>query len=84
MYTHLEIFWWLPVPEVAVNESAPAESIDGIPLFLIPKIISEQIRKKHESVFMIRVERKFMHQYTVIVETHDEFDRRVSMEIPVR
>ena len=84
MYTHLEIFWWLPVYEAPANGSATIGHIDGIPLFLIPKIISEQIRKKHESVFMIRVERKFMHQYTVIVETHDEFDRRVSMEIPVR
>ena len=78
MCTNLESSWGLPVPEVAVNESATAEYIDGIPLFLIPKIISEQIRKKHESVFMIRVERKFMHQYTVIVETHDEFDMRVN------
>jgi len=68
----------LPVPEVAAKGSATAEQIEGIPLFLIPKIISEQIRKKQKSVFLITVERKFMHQYTVIVETRDEYDQRVN------
>jgi len=68
----------LPVPEAAARGSAIAEQIDGIPLFLIPKTIAEQIRKKQKSVFLITVERKFMHQYTVIVETHDEYDQRVN------
>lgn len=72
------------MPEAAANRSDTAEQIEGIPLFLIPKIIAEQIRKKHESVFLITVKRKSMHQYTVIVETHDEYDRRVNPEVHVR
>ena len=74
----------LPVPEAAAHGAGTAGQIDGIPLFLIPKTIAEQIRKKRESVFLITVERKFMHQYTVIVETHDEYDRRVNPEAPLR
>jgi len=66
------------VHEVAAKGSGTAEQIEGIPLFLIPKIIAEQIRKKQKSVFLITVERKFMHQYTVIVETRDEYDKRVN------
>jgi len=72
----------LPVPEAAAQGSATAEQIDGIPLFLIPKTIAEQIRKKQKSVFLITVERKFMHQYTVIVETRDEYDKRVNTGVP--
>ena len=74
----------LPVPDAATNGSATAGQIDGIPLFLIPKIIAEQIRKKRESVFLITVTRNFMHRYTVIVETHDEYNRRVNPEVPLR
>ena len=72
------------MPEAAARGSAIAEQIDGIPLFLIPKTIAEQIRKKQKSVFLITVERKFMHQYTVIVETHDEYDQRVNPKVPLR
>jgi len=68
------------VPDAAANGAA--EQIEGIPLFLIPKTIAEQIRKKQKSVFLITVERKFMHQYTVIVETRDEYDQRVNPDIP--
>ena len=70
------------MPEVAANGSATAEQIEGIPLFLIPKTIAEQIRKKQKTVFRITVTRNFMHQYTVIVETHDEYDQRVNPEVP--
>ncbi len=70
------------MPDAAANGAA--EQIEGIPLFLIPKTIAEQIRKKQKSVFLITVERKFMHQYTVIVETRDEYDQRVNTGMPVR
>jgi len=70
------------VPEVAAMGSATAGQIEGIPLFLIPKTIAEQIRKKQKSVFLITVRRNFMHQYTVIVETRDEYDRRMNPEVP--
>lgn len=72
----------LPVPEAAADGLRIAGQIEGIPLFLIPKTIAEQIRKKQKSVFLITVKRNFMHQYTVIVETHDEYDQRVNPEVP--
>ncbi len=56
------------------------EKIDGIPLYLISTTIAGQIRKKRESVFQIKVERKFFHSYTIIVETHDEYALRVNQE----
>ena len=57
-----------------------SEKIDGIPLYLIPTTIAGQIRKKRESVFQIKVERKFFHSYTIIVETRDEYALRVNQE----
>ena len=74
----------LPVPEAAAHGAGTAGQIDGIPLFLIPKTIAEQIRKKHKSVFLIMVTRNFMHQYSVIVETRDEYDQRVNTGVPFR
>ena len=68
------------MPDAVAN--ATAAQIEGIPLFLIPKTIAEQIRKKQKSVFLITVKRNYMHQYTVIVETHDEYNQRVNMEMP--
>ncbi|MDO9035027.1 MAG: hypothetical protein Q7U51_07480 [Methanoregula sp.] len=56
------------------------EKIERIPLYLISTTIAAQIRKKRESVFQIRVERKFFHGYTIIVETHDEYTLRVNQE----
>ena len=56
------------------------EKIDGIPLYLISTTIAGQIRKKRESVFQIKVERKFFHRYTIIVETRDEYALRINQE----
>jgi hypothetical protein len=56
------------------------ERFDGIPLYLISTTIAGQIRKKRESVFQIKVERKFFHSYTIIVETRDEYALRVNKE----
>jgi hypothetical protein len=61
-----------------------SEKIEGIPLFLIPKIVADQIRKKGDAVFQILVERKFHHRYTVIVETLIEHTQIVNQEDPVR
>jgi len=61
-----------------------SEKIEGIPLFLIPKIVADQIRKRGDTVFQIQVERKFHHRYTVIVETLIEHTQRVNQEDPVR
>ena len=57
------------------DEKAPAgttEKIEGIPLYLIPKIIADMIRKKGNTVFRILVIRKFHHRYSVHIETFDE------------
>ena len=67
------------------DEEKPAvttEKVEGIPLYLIPKAISDLIKKKGESVFHIFVERKFHHRYTVKVETFDEHAERVKQEGP--
>ena len=53
------------------------ETIEGIPLYLVPKAIADQIKSKGGAVFQIQVERKFHHQYTVNVETLDEHTQRV-------
>ncbi|MFA4823624.1 MAG: hypothetical protein WC593_00550 [Methanoregula sp.] len=59
---------------------AAIENIEGIPLFLIPKAIADQIKKKREAVFLITVEKRFHHRYTVVVETRDEYVQRVKQE----
>jgi hypothetical protein len=72
---------------MAGDGSKPAvttEKIEGIPLYLIPKAIADQIRNKGDSVFQIQVERKFHHRYTVKVETFDEHAARVKQEQPAR
>jgi len=61
-----------------------SEKIEGIPLYLIPQAIADQIRKKGDAVFQILVERKFHHRYTVKVETLSELTQRVNQEDPVR
>ncbi|MFA6362890.1 hypothetical protein [Methanoregula sp.] len=60
------------------------EKIEGIPLYLISATIANQIKKKGEAVFQIRVEKKFHHRYTVNVETFDEHTERVKLVEPVR
>jgi hypothetical protein len=49
----------------------------SVPLFLIPKVIQEEIKKKGPSVFRIFVERRRLHQYRVRVDTSFEHSRRV-------
>jgi hypothetical protein len=61
------------------EENSPVlttEKIDGIPLYLIPRAIADQIRKKGGAVFRILVTKKFHHRYTVRVETSDEAAQR--------
>ena len=68
------------------EESRPAvttEMIEGIPLYLIPKAIADQIKNKRHAVFQIQVTRKFHHRYTVTVETFEEHAERVKQQVPV-
>ena len=55
------------LPEVKRRPKVPV-----VPLFLVPKAIQEQIKKRGESVFSIFVERKLHHQYRIYVETFPE------------
>ena len=63
-----------------LNPDVSVEKIEGIPLYLIPRTIADQIRNKGESVFQINVERKRYHSYTVKVETFDEHADRVKQD----
>jgi hypothetical protein len=72
------------MPGDLISPGVVSEKIEGIPLFLIPKIVADQIRKRGDTVFQILVERKFHHRYTVIVETLTEHTQRVNQEDPVR
>ena len=53
------------MPDEEKKPTITTEKIEGIPLYLIPKAIADQIKKKGEAVFQIMVERKFHHRYTV-------------------
>jgi len=70
------------MPTEEKKPEVSTEKIEGIPLYLIPKAIADQIKKKGEAVFQILVERKFHHRYTVKVETFDEHAERVNKEEP--
>jgi len=70
------------MPGEGKQSGISTEIINGIPLYLIPKTIADQIRKKRESVFLIAVEKKFHHRYTIIVETYDEYALRVNQQAP--
>ncbi len=72
------------MPDADKKPATTTEKIEGIPLYLIPKAIADQIRNKGEAVFRILVERKFHHRYTVMVETFDEHARRQNQEEPAR
>ncbi len=70
------------MPDKKQKPEVSTEKIEGIPLYLIPKAIADQIKKKGEAVFQIIVERKFHHRYTVKVETFDEHSQRMNQEEP--
>ncbi len=64
------------MPAEAACTGGATETIDGIPLYLIPRVIAEQIKKKRETVFCIRVERRFNHRYTIVVVAREEHETR--------
>lgn len=49
----------------------PVVTVTGIPLYLIPRVIADQIHVVGESVFQITVTRSNLHYYTVVVATTD-------------
>ena len=72
------------MPDEEKKPEITTEKIEGIPLYLIPKAIADQIKKKGELVFKILVERKFHHRYSVKVETFEEHAQTVNQEDPAR
>lgn len=60
------------MPAEAACPGGTTETVEGIPLYLIPRVIAEQIKKRRETVFSIRVERRFNHRYTIIVVARAE------------
>ena len=52
--------------------------IDGVPLYLVPKVIADHIRGKGEQVFRISVCREKEHRYRIVVETFAEHSQRVA------
>ena len=72
------------MPDEEKLPEVTTEKIEGIPLYLIPKAIADQIRKKGKLVFKILVERKFHHRYSVKVESFEEHSQTVKPEDPAR
>lgn len=57
--------------EAPVFPVPPISTIREIPLYLIPRVVAEQIKEKRESVFQITVTRSNLHYYTVVVTTSE-------------
>ena len=57
--------------EAPVSPVPPISTIREIPLYLIPRVVAEQIKEKRESVFQITVTRSNWHYYTVVVTTSE-------------
>jgi hypothetical protein len=57
-----------------------SETVEGIPLYLIPRVIAEQFKKRRETVYCIRVERRFNHRYTIIVVAREEHETKLQNE----
>ncbi len=49
----------------------PVSTIREIPLYLIPRVVADQINEKRESVFQITVTRSNLHYYTIVVTTSE-------------
>jgi hypothetical protein len=49
----------------------PISTVREIPLYLIPRVVADQIKEKRESVFQITVTRSNWHYYTVVVTTSE-------------
>lgn len=69
------------MPGEAACPTVVSENVEGVPLYLIPRVIADQITKRGETVFSIRVEHRFNHRYVVIVESRGEQEERVKQEV---
>ena len=64
--------------------SLQEERIEGVPLYLIPKVIADHIREKREAVFQITASRVREHRYRIVVETFDEHAQKASEAAPAQ
>ena len=48
------------------------ETINGVPLYLVPKTISDLILRKRDAVTLITIDRGFNGCFTVITKTRDD------------
>ena len=67
--------------------SAPViheERIEGVPLYLLPKVIADHIREKRELVFQITATRVREHRYRIVVETFDEHAQKTGEAAPAQ
>ena len=67
--------------------SAPViheERIEGVPLYLVPKVIADHIREKRELVFQITASRVREHRYRIVVETFDEYAQKAKEAEPAQ
>ena len=67
--------------------SAPViheERIEGVPLYLLPKVIADHIREKRELIFQITATRVREHRHRIVVETFDEHAQRAREVTPAQ
>jgi hypothetical protein len=61
----------MPQSDAAMTGPVPSVStVPEIPLYLIPRVVADQINEKRESVFSITITRSHGHYYTIVVVTH--------------
>jgi hypothetical protein len=58
------------------------EEVEGIPLYLIPKTIADQIWKNGNDLLRIQVTRRFQNRYTITVEMIDDHAEQAKLKDP--
>ncbi len=51
------------------SPESTVEQIEGIPLYLVPRTIADQIKKKRETITCFEVREGARHYYTITVKT---------------
>ena len=72
------------MPDTNTPHEDSTETIKGVPLCLVPKIIADQFVRKRDTVFQIAIDREFYRCFTVIVKTRDECILKVRRKGPGR
>ena len=72
------------MPDTNTPHEDSTETIKGVPLCLVPKIIADQFVRKRDTVFQIAIDREFYRCFTVIVKTRDDRIPKVRRKGPGR